>query len=166
MQHHLDRVDRRILALLQADASLTAADVAARVGLSQSPCWRRIARLEREGLIRSRVALLDRDRLGLGVVVFAQVKFARGARQSLAEFEEAVRGFTEVQECFMLMGEVDFLLKVVTRDVAAYERFLREKLSLIPAVLEVRSSMALSVVKEGTALPLELLEAMGEDQDE
>jgi len=166
MQHHLDRVDRRILALLQADASLTAADVAARVGLSQSPCWRRIARLEREGLIRRRVALLDRDRLGLGVVVFAQVKFARGARQSLAEFEEAVRGFTEVQECFMLMGEVDFLLKVVTRDVAAYERFLREKLSLIPAVLEVRSSMALSVVKEGTALPLELLEALGEDEDE
>ena len=166
MQHHLDRVDRRILALLQADASLTAADVAARVGLSQSPCWRRIARLEREGLIRRRVALLDRDRLGLGVVVFAQVKFARGARQSLAEFEEAVRGFTEVQECFMLMGEVDFLLKVVTRDVAAYERFLREKLSLIPAVLEVRSSMALSVVKEGTTLPLELLEALGEDEDE
>jgi len=165
MQHDLDRVDRRILALLQADASLTAADVAARVGLSQSPCWRRIARLEREGLIRSRVALLDRDRLGLGVVVFAQVKFARGARQSLSEFEEAVRGFTEVQECFMLMGEVDFLLKVVTRDVAAYERFLREKLSLIPAVLEVRSSMALSVVKEGTALPLDLLEATGEDDE-
>jgi len=165
MQHHLDRVDRRILALLQADASLTAADVAARVGLSQSPCWRRIARLEREGLIRCRVALLDRDRLGLGVVVFAQVKFARGARQSLAEFEEAVRGFTEVQECFMLMGEVDFLLKIVTRDVAAYERFLREKLSLIPAVLEVRSGMALSVVKEGTALPLDLLETPGEDHE-
>ena len=159
MREHLDPIDRRILALLQTDASLTAADVAGRVGLSQSPCWRRIARLEREGLIRRRVAVLDRDRLGLGVIVFAQVKFARGARQSLAEFEDAVRRFPEVQECYMLMGEVDFLLKVITRDVAAYERFLREKLSLIPAVLEVRSSMALTVVKESTELPLELLEA-------
>lgn len=161
MRADLDTVDRQILQLLQENASLTAADVAARVGLSQSPCWRRIARLERDGLIRRRVAVLDRDRLGLGVVVFAQVKFAGGARQSLAEFEQAVRGFPEVQECFMLMGEVDFLLKVVTRDVAAYERFLRDKLTLIPTVREVRSSMALSTVKEGTALPLELIEAGG-----
>jgi len=161
MRADLDTVDRHILQLLQENASLTAADVAARVGLSQSPCWRRIARLERDGLIRRRVAVLDRDRLGLGVVVFAQVKFAGGARQSLAEFEQAVRDFPEVQECFMLMGEVDFLLKVVTRDVAAYERFLRDKLTLIPTVREVRSSMALSTVKEGTALPLELIEAGG-----
>lgn len=166
MREHLDPIDRRILDLLQKDASLTAADVAHRVGLSQSPCWRRIARLEREGLIRRRVAVLDRDRLGLGVVVFAHVKFARGARQSLAEFEDAVRRFPEVQECYMLMGEVDFLLKVVTRDVAAYERFLREKLSLIPTVLEVRSSMALTVVKETTELPLELLEAPEDLADE
>jgi len=161
MRADLDTVDRHILQLLQENASLTAADVAARVGLSQSPCWRRIARLERDGLIRRRVAVLDRDRLGLGVVVFAQVKFAGGARQSLAEFEQAVRDFPEVQECFMLMGEVDFLLKVVTRDVAAYERFLRDKLTLIPTVREVRSSMALSAVKEGTALPLELIEPAG-----
>lgn len=165
MQHALDDVDRRILQLLQQDASLTAADVAARVGLSQSPCWRRIARLERDGLIRRRVALLDRDRLGLGVLVFAQVKFAGGARESLAEFEQAIRSFPEVQECFMLMGEVDFLLKVVTPDVAAYERFLRDKLSLMPAVREVRSSMALSAVKEGTALPLELLEPGGASRE-
>jgi len=163
MREMLDPIDRRILGLLQADASLSAVDVAGRVGLSQSPCWRRIARLERLGIIRQRVALLDRARLGLGVVVFAQVKFARGARQSLADFEETIRSFPEVQECFMLMGEVDFLLKVVTRDVAAYERFLREKLSLIPAVREVRSSMALSVVKESTAVPLHLLEATGKD---
>jgi len=154
MRTDLDPIDRRILGLLQADASLTAADIAQRVGLSQSPCWRRIARLDKLGLIRRRVALLDRERLGLGVMVFAQVKFARGARQSLADFEEMIRAFPEVQECYMLMGEVDFLLKVITRDVAAYEQFLRERLSRIPAVQEVRSSIALTPVKETTELPL------------
>ena len=154
MRTNLDPIDRRILGLLQADASLTAADIAQRVGLSQSPCWRRIARLDKLGLIRRRVALLDRERLGLGVMVFAQVKFARGARQSLADFEEMIRAFPEVQECYMLMGEVDFLLKVITRDVAAYEQFLRERLSRIPAVQEVRSSIALTPVKETTELPL------------
>ena len=154
MRCDLDATDYAILGLLQTDASMTAADVAKQVGLSQSPCWRRIARLEKLGLTRRRVALLDRERLGLGVMVFAQVKFARGARQSLADFEDTIRAFPEVQECFMLMGEVDFLLKVITRDVTAYEQFLREKLSKIPAVQEVRSSIALTPVKETTELPL------------
>jgi Lrp/AsnC family transcriptional regulator len=157
MRDDLDAVDYRILAILQHDASLTAADIAAQVGLSQSPCWRRVARLEKLGLIRRRVALLDRERLGLGVMVFAQVKYARGARQSLVDFEETIRSFPEVQECYMLMGAVDFLLKVVTRDVASYEQFLRDKLSRIPAVQEVRSSIALTPVKETTELPLELV---------
>lgn len=157
MRPDLDPIDGQILAILQADASLTAADIAARVGLSQSPCWRRIARLEKLGLIRRRVALLDRERLGLGVLVFVQVKYARGARQSLADFEDAIRAFPEVQECYMLMGDIDFLLKVVTRDVPAYEQFLREKLSRIPAVQEVRSNIALTPVKESTELPLELV---------
>lgn len=164
MRSDLDTIDYRILGLLQADASLTAAEVAQRVGLSQSPCWRRISRLDKLGLIRRRVALLDRERLGLGVMVFAQVKFARGARQSLADFEATIRAFPEVQECYMLMGAVDFLLKVVTRDVAAYEQFLREKLSKIPAVQEVRSSIALTPVKETTELPLGQLQA-GEGAD-
>ncbi len=159
MQIDLDDIDRQILGLLQHDASLTAAEVAARVGLSQSPCWRRIHRLEEGGLIRRRVALLDRDRLGLGVMVFAQVQYARGARQSLAEFEATIRAFPEVVECYMLMGEVDFLLKIITRDVASYEQFLRDKLSCIPAVRDVRSSIALTPVKETTELPLELVVA-------
>lgn len=165
MRADLDAIDHRILALLQSDASMSAAEIAAQVGLSQSPCWRRIARLEKLGLVRRRVALLDRKQLGLGVMVFAQVKYARGARQSLADFEETVRGFPEVQECYMLMGEVDFLLKVVTRDVSAYEQFLREKLSRIPAVLEVRSSIALTPVKETTELPLGLVAPAGEARD-
>jgi Lrp/AsnC family transcriptional regulator len=161
MQPTLDDIDHRILGLLQEDASLNAAEVANRVGLSQSPCWRRIARLERDGLIRRRVALLDRQKLGLGVVVFVQVKIARGSKQSLAQFEDTVRRFPEVQECFMLMGEIDFLLKVVTRDVASYEDFLRGKLSRLTAVGEVRSSMVLSPIKETTALPLDLVPVQG-----
>ena len=154
----LDPTDLQILALLQADASLTAADIAQRVGLSQSPCWRRVARLEREGWIRRRVALLDRHKLGLGIIVFVQIKLARGARKSLSQFESAMRSFPEVQECYMLMGEIDFLVKVVTRDVSAYEVFLRDKLSRIPAVRDVKSSMALTPVKESTELPLDLVE--------
>ncbi len=161
MRIDLDEIDYRILELLQADASLTAVDVAARVGLSQSPGWRRIDRLEKAGVIQRRVALLDRQRLGLDVMVFAQVRFARGSRQSLAEFESTIRAMPEVQECYMLMGEVDFLLKVVTRDVAGYERFLREKLSRIPAVQEVHSSIALTPVKATTELPLEFVREPG-----
>lgn len=159
MRESLDSIDLRILDLLQRDASLSAAEVAGKVGLSQSPCWRRIDRLEQEGYIRRRVALLDRKRLGLGVMVFVHVKLSRGARGSLAQFEAAMRGLPEVLECHMLMGEVDFLVKVVTRDVDSYETFLREKLARIPAVRDVRSSMALTSVKENTALPLELVSA-------
>ena len=104
--------------------------------------------------------LLD-ELLDLDVLVFAPVKFARGTRQSLAQFESAIRALPEVQECFMLMGEWDFLLKVVTRDVAGYETFLREKLSVLPAVQAVHSSIALTPVKDSTALPLELAVGAG-----
>lgn len=158
----LDPTDLRILDLLQEDASLTAADVAARVGLSQSPCWRRIHRLEAEGYITQRVAVLDRRKLGFRVMVFVHVKLVRGARDSLPEFEQQVRAFPEVLECHMLMGETDFLLKVVTRDVEAYEKFLRHRLAMLPSVHEVQSSMALSTVKQSGRLPLEML---ADDED-
>ena len=157
MREKLDDTDGRILALLQDDASLTAADLAEKVGLSRSPCWRRIARLERLGIMRRRVALLDSKKLGLGVTVFAEVKIGRGSREAVGQFEYAVRALPEVQECHMLMGDTDYLLKVVTRDVATYEGFLREKLARLPAVGGVRSSMALTPVKESTSLPLELV---------
>lgn len=157
MREEFDETDGRILALLQEDASLTAADVAEKVGLSQSPCWRRIARLERLGIIRRRVALLDPKKLGLGVTVFAEVKIGRGSREAVGQFEDAVRALPEVQECHMLMGDTDYLLKVVTRDVATYEEFLREKLARLPAVGGIHSSMALTPVKDSTALPLELV---------
>ncbi|HSN70281.1 MAG TPA: Lrp/AsnC family transcriptional regulator [Steroidobacteraceae bacterium] len=164
MQARLDRTDLRILELLQEDASLSAAQIAERVGLSQSPCWRRIHRLEELGIVSTRVALLDRRRLGLRVMVIAQVKFARGARNSLAEFEKTIRSFPEVLECFMLMGETDFMLKVVTSDVDAYERFLRDRLSRIPAVQSVNSSIVLSEVKSTTQLPLAQIDLVLKDE--
>ncbi len=127
-----------------------------------TPRRSRTASVERDGLIHRRVALLDRKKLGLGVVVFVQVKIARGSKQSLGQFEDTVRRYPEVQECHMLMGEIDFLLKVVTRDVASYEEFLRTRLSRLAAVGEVRSSMVLSPVKETTALPLGLVAVAGD----
>jgi Lrp/AsnC family transcriptional regulator len=154
---NLDATDLRILDLLQADASLSAAEIASRVGLSQSPCWRRIHRLETEGYIAQRIAVLDRRKLGFRVMVFVHVKLVRGARNSLSDFEEQVRAFPEVLECHMLMGETDFLLKVLTQDVEAYERFLRERLSSLPSVQQVQSSMALTTVKDTARLPLEQL---------
>ena len=151
----LDRYDRDILAILQEDASLSAAEIGARVGLSQSPCWRRINRLEAAGVIARRVAHLDRHALGLDVLVFALIKLNAHGRRSLPEFAEAVHGFPEVQECFTLMGDMDFLVRIVTRDIQAYERFFFETLSQLPGVQEVHSNIAMSEMKSTTALPLD-----------
>lgn len=150
----LDPFDRRILILLQEDASLSAAEIGARVGLSQSPCWRRINRLEREGFVRARVALLDRQRLDLDVLVFALVKLNAHGRRSLPEFAEAIRGRPEVLECFTLMGDMDFLLRIVVPDIQAYEHFFFETLSQLPGVQEVHSNIAMSEMKSTTCLPL------------
>lgn len=150
----LDRYDRQILDLLQRDASLSAAQIGDAVGLSQSPCWRRINRLETDGYIKKRVACLDRHRLGLDVLVFAMVKLSAHGRRSLPEFAEAIQRFPEVQECFTLMGEMDYLLRVVTPDIQAYERFFFDTLSQLPGVLEVHSNIAMSEIKSTTELPL------------
>ncbi|PAU53115.1 Lrp/AsnC family transcriptional regulator [Pseudomonas indica] len=150
----LDNFDRRILALLQEDASLSTAEIAERVGLSQSPCWRRIQRLKEEGVIRGQVTLLDRRKVGLNAQIFAQVKLNAHGRSNLTEFAEAMRGFPEVLECHVLMGTVDFMLRIVTRDIEAYERFFFEKLSQVPGIQEVNSIVALSEIKSTTALPV------------
>jgi len=123
MQLKLDNYDRNILKIMQADASLNTTEIAGRVGLTQPPCWRRIKRLEELGLIRSRVALLDQQKLGLNVTVFARVKLAAHNRHLLPEFEEEINTFPEVVECYTMMGEYDFLLKIVTRDIESYEFF-------------------------------------------
>lgn len=150
----LDDYDRDILALIQEDASLSAAEIGARVGLSQSPCWRRIHRLEEAGIIARRVAHLDRHALGLDVLVFALVKLNAHGRRSLPEFAEAIQRYPEVQECFTLMGDMDFLVRIVTRDIQSYERFFFETLSQLPGVQEVHSNIAMSEMKSTTALPL------------
>lgn len=150
-----DAIDRQILGVLQQDASLSNAQVAARVGLSSSPCWRRVRRLEREGAIRGRVALLDPDKLGLSVVAFASVKLSSHGRQALPEFESAVREYPEVLECYTVTGETDFILRIVTRNIRSYEDFLRHHLLQLPTVAEVHSTIALTQVKYTTALPLE-----------
>ena len=150
----LDRFEKRILALLQEDGSLSNAAIAERVGLSASPCWRRIDRLEKEGFIKRRVALVDRGKVGLNAQVFAQIKLDAHGRANLDEFTEAIKAFPEVLECYVLMGTVDFLLRIVATDIEAYERFFFDRLSQLPGVQEVNSTIALSEIKSTTAMPL------------
>lgn len=155
MHIKLDRTDLRILEVLQEHGALSAAEVAERLSLTASTCWRRISRLEEKGVIRGRVALLDREKLGLSVTVFAHVKLSTHGRDALAQFERAVREHPEILECYTMMGETDFLLRIVTRDIKSYEAFFLDHLSRFPAVQVVNSSIALSVIKETTALPLQ-----------
>jgi len=158
LRTELDFIDRTLLSLLQRELVQPIAKLAAAVGLTTSPCWRRVQRLEKLGVIRERVALLDRRKLGLNLEVFVEVRFSRDELDSLQNFEEAIRAAPEVLECFILMGQVDFLLRVITRDVDAYERFLRQKLAILPGVRDIKSSIALSTVKSTTILPLDHLE--------
>lgn len=154
---NLDPVDRTILALLQSDASLSTADIALRAGASQSSVWRRIERLEASGVIKKRVALLDRKRLGLDMMVYAHVKLQAHGQRTLPQFEEAVRRFPEVVERHTLLGETDYLLRVITRDAESYEDFFRKRLTQVASVQFTNSSMVLSEVKSTTELPLSLL---------
>ncbi|MBV8742629.1 MAG: Lrp/AsnC family transcriptional regulator [Sinobacteraceae bacterium] len=154
MQVELDRTDVRILDVLQDHGDLSAADVAERVGMTASTCWRRISRLQEIGVLRRRVALLDREKVGLNVMVFSHVKLAGHGRDALLRFEQAVREHPEILECYTLMGETDFLLRIVCRDIKAYEAFFLDHLSRFPGVQSVNSSIALAVIKETTALPL------------
>ncbi len=150
----IDSWDRHILAVLQEDSALSMAELAERVGLSQSPCWRRVQRLRAEGIIRAEVALVDRGKVGLKTQIFAQVKLSAQGRQHLDEFSEAIRRFPEVLECWVLMGPVDFLLRIVAPDVESYERFFFERLSRVPGIQEITSTVALSEIKATTALPI------------
>ncbi|BAN49959.1 Lrp/AsnC family transcriptional regulator [Metapseudomonas resinovorans] len=155
MQSPLSPIDRKILRLLQHDADLSAAEVAEKVELSQSPCWRRIHRMQEEGLIERKVALLNPKLLGFSITVFVNIKLSAHGRNNLTEFEEAIVGYPEVQECYTMAGGSDYLLKVVAKDIAGYERFLRDQLLQRPHVLEAHSNIAMSEVKRTTELPLD-----------
>ncbi len=148
-----DMVDRRILAILQEDATVPIADIAERVGLSATPCWKRIKRLEREGVIGRRVAILDRDRLGLGVTVIVAIRTAQHSDDWLQAFAEGVSRIPEVVEFYRMSGEVDYLLKIVARDIADYDRIYR-KLTKVAPLHDVSSSFAMQEIKSTTALPL------------
>jgi Lrp/AsnC family transcriptional regulator len=150
----VDRVDRRILDVLQREGALPVAEVAARIGLSTTTCWRRIQQLEQSGVIRGRVALLDRAALGLEVTIFAHVKLSTQGRDAIAAFAEAIRERPEVLDCHTTMGEWDFMLRIVTRDIKAYEAFYLDHLSKLPYVQSINSSVTVTVIKETTVLPL------------
>lgn len=150
----LDSIDRKVLRLLQAEPGINASAVGERIGLSQSATWRRIQRLREEGVIKDQPVLLDREKIGLHAMIFAQVKLTSHGRSNLADFAEAVRSYPEVLECYVLMGSVDFLLRIVAEDIKAYERFFFDELSQLPGVQEITSSIALSEIKHTTRLPV------------
>ena len=154
----LDGIDRRIIAELQADARLSNVELAERVGLSPSPCLRRVKRLEREGYIEGYRAALSRDRVGLGFAVFLAVKIDSHANERALKFEEAVSAMPEVLACHLVSGEADYLLEVVVPDLEHYQRFLVGRLLNLPIVREVRSNIATQTVKAGAPLPLGHLE--------
>ena len=153
-QTRLDRLDLQLLDLLQRQGALSVADAAAGVRQSTTTCWRRIQQLEQNGVIKARVALLDRRALGLDLIIFAHVKLINTGRDAIAVFEAAIRDRSEVLECYTLTGEWDFLLKIVTKNIKAFEAFYLDYLSRIPGVQSVNSSVAVTVIKESTALPL------------
>jgi Lrp/AsnC family transcriptional regulator len=150
----IDTIDRRILTLLQTDASVSCVQIASAVGLSQAQCSRRIERVKREGWIVGIVALLDRHRLGAGTQLFVRVKLRRKDPTSIAEFSQAIRDLPEVLDCHALLGSFDFMLRVVVPDFEAYRRFHAEKLNHVPHVCESRCTPSLGEVKYTTFLPL------------
>lgn len=150
----LDPFEKKIIRELQRDATLTTAQLAERVGLSPSPCWRRVDRLERDGYIKGRVAVIDRRKIGLKAHIFAQVRLNAHGRANLDEFSAAIQTFPEVLDAYVMMGTTDFMLRIVAADIDAYERFFFEQLSKLPGVQEITSTVALSDIKSTNELPV------------
>ncbi len=149
----LDAIDRRILRELQKDATIPIAELAQVVGLSQTPCWKRIKRLTDAGIITSRVALLDRSKLDLGLAVFVSVRTNRHDQEWLDAFAGAAAGMPEVVEFYRLSGDTDYLLKVLVRDIAAYDAFYKRLIAAVP-LSDVSSAFAMEQIKSTTALPV------------
>lgn len=153
----LDNIDAKILHLIQSDASLSVSDISEEVGLSSSPCWRRIKRMEEMGIIKGRVTLLDRKTLGLDFEVFVAVKLGLPNSENMEKFEQSVARMPEVVQCAVVTGAVDFMLRIVTTDMHAYESFLREVLLSIDLISDVQSRIVLRQSKDTTAVPLNLI---------
>ena len=150
----LQKKDIEILKLLQKDAKLSTSEIADKVSLSQSPCWRRIARYEEEGIIKSKVNLLSRHALGMDMVAFTTVKLASSHGDKLQAFEEQVEVLEEVVECYTMTGSFDYMLKIITSDIKHYEKFLRKHLLQLPNIGDVHSHISVTQIKNTTELPI------------
>ena len=150
----LDDIDRRLLAAVQENGRLTATELAERVGLTVSPCLRRLRLLEEGGVIRGYTALLDQKKVGLPVSVFVPIKLERQSEEAMRAFEDSIRSWPEVLECYLMTGPRDYLLRVVARDLADYEQFVKGRLTRIAGIANIESSFALGQVKHTGALPL------------
>lgn len=150
----LDAIDRKILGHLQADGRITMQELADKVGLSVSPCHRRVKLLEERGVITRYLATVDQKALGLHISVFISIKLARQKEEDLKRFEKAISAWPEVLECYLMTGNRDYLLRVVAADLSSYEAFLKSKLTRLDGIASIESSFALSQVKYSIALPV------------
>jgi Lrp/AsnC family transcriptional regulator len=149
----MDVTDRKILALLQGDASLSVAEIGSRVGLSSTPCWKRIQRLEADGVIQRRVALVDQDKIGLGITVFVSIETGDHSQDWLAKFADMVGAMPEVMEFYRMAGDVDYMLRVVVPDIQGYDTFYKKLIASIP-LKNVTSRFAMEKIKATTVLPI------------
>jgi len=154
LNNNLDEIDLRILDQMQGDARLSNVDLAERVGLSPSPCLRRLRKLESDGVIQGYMTFVDQAKVGLPVSVFISVALKEQSESALEEFETSVSALPQVMECYLMTGTADYLLRVVTQDLSDYERFLKNHLTRIPAIASIQSSFALKQVSYRTVLPL------------
>ena len=151
---HLDPIDHRILAELQDEGRITNVELATRVGLTAPPCLRRVRALEEDGIIKGYHAEIDPARLGFSIMVFAMVSLKSQAEDSLRQFEEHMRSLPEVRECHMLNGEIDFILKIVSRDLQSFQEFLTSKLTPVPNVASVKTSLVIRTAKKLPGVPM------------
>ena len=157
MPDTIDAIDAHILTVIQDDAGLSVAEVAEQVGLSSSPCWRRIKRMEEAGIIQGRATLLDREKLGLGFEVYATLKLSLPTKDNLDTFEAAVAGWPEVVQCATVTGEADYVMRIITRDMHAFDDFLRDQVLSLGLVSNVQSRIVMRSVKNSPASPLGLV---------
>ncbi len=151
----LDKQDIKILELLQEDASRSTNEIAEKLNMSQSPCWRRINRLQQAGLIQKTVSLVNREAIGMDLVAFTTINLSRAGRNNMESFEKAVSKLDEVMECYTMTGSWDYMLKVVVKDIRHYEKFVRNQLLVeVPNIGEIHSHMAVTEIKNVTQLPL------------
>ena len=159
MPEPLDAIDAKILDLIQYNAALSVAEIADQVGLASSPCWRRIKRLEDEGIVQRRVTILDREKLGLSFEVYCTVKLSLPTKDNLDSFETAIAKLPEVVQCATVTGAADYELRIVTRDMHAFDDFLREKILSLGLISNIESRIVVRSVKHTTAAPLGLVSA-------